>query len=83
MRESESRRRRRSKAIKDQMVPISDFGVCVLALAEKRRVKPAVWLSQRIVARGGKCTERAANRYISGTRRASSDALIVLLDTVN
>lgn len=71
MGESRLDRRRRSKPIKDQSVPISEFGLCVLAVAERRRVKPAEWLADLVG-----CTPRAANRIISGKRRSSRAVLV-------
>lgn len=61
------RRRRASTAIKDQSVPISKFGKCVIVLANG---KPAVWLSQKIG-----CTPRHANRLIAGSRKVNARAL--------
>jgi hypothetical protein len=78
MGESKRARVRRAKVIEDLLVPNSSFGVCVVALAEKHREKPANWLADRIKAAGGKCTPRHANRIISGKRRVSARALHVL-----
>jgi hypothetical protein len=74
-RESEPKRRRRSKPVKEQSFPISKFGKCVIALEP---VKPALWLAQRIP-----CTERHANHLISGRSRPSGRALVVILDEID
>lgn len=75
MRQQLPARRRRSTAVKEQVFPISNFGKCVVALWPN---KPAVMLAQLT----GK-TERAANLWISGRRKPSTKALIVLLDAVD
>ena len=63
--ESCTPRRRRAKGIRNQAVPISEFGLAVLAIAEHRRVKPAEWLRGLLG-----CTPQQANRLIRGTKRA-------------
>ncbi len=75
MSESELKRRRRSKPVKEQSFPISNFGRVVIALAP---VKPALWLAQRIP-----CTERHANHLISGRSRPSARAIIVVMDEID
>lgn len=60
-------RRRRSIGIKDQSVPISKFGKCVIVLASG---KPAVWLAQKIG-----CAPRHANRLIAGSRKVNARAV--------
>jgi hypothetical protein len=52
------------------LVPISEFGLCVLAVADRRGVKPAAWLAGIV-----RCSERHANRYISGARRVTARVL--------
>ena len=47
------------------MVPISEFGAAVLAIAEQRRVAAAKWLSDLLG-----CTPQQANRIIRGTKPA-------------
>lgn len=71
MSESLRARRRRSKTIKDQLVPNSKFGLCVLAIAP---TKPALWLAERVP-----CSERHANRLINGDRRPSARAIVVVV----
>ncbi|MDO8596388.1 MAG: hypothetical protein Q7R45_07175 [Sulfuricaulis sp.] len=68
-------RRRRSTEIKDQSVLISKFGKCVVAL---KPTKPALWLAQKIG-----CSERHANRLISGTRKVNAHALVVVMDEID
>ena len=70
MGQASTRRRRASTAIKDQSVPISDFGICVIALAQKRGKKPAEWLAQKIG-----CVPRHANRLIAGSRKVNGRAV--------
>jgi hypothetical protein len=75
MGESSMARRRRSTAIKDQSVSISKFGKCVIALAP---TKPALWLAQKVG-----CSERHANRLISGSRKVNAHALVVVMDEID
>lgn len=76
MSESDSTKRRRSKQIKDQKVPISKIGLCVIALAHG--IKPADWLRQR-----ARYTERHANRVIGGTRKPSWRAIRAVIDEIS
>jgi hypothetical protein len=76
MGESNVRRRRRSKAIKEQLFPNSRFGRCVIVLAGG--IKPAQWLSERVKRQGGKCTERHANLLIEGKRKPNARAALAV-----
>jgi hypothetical protein len=80
MRESQQRRRRRSKPIKEQLFPNSRLGRAVWALSEG--VKPARWLSDRVKEHGGKCTERHANLLIEGKRKPGTRVALVLLNEI-
>lgn len=64
-------KRRRSKAVKEQLFPISKFGRCVIALAP---IKPALWLSERV-----QCSERHANFLINGKRKPSARAVAAIV----
>lgn len=78
MGESSARRRRVSKAFKEQLFlnsKISKYGRCVIALWPD---KPATALAQRL-----RKTERYANQLISGERGVSTDAMRVLWDEVD
>lgn len=76
MRESSDRRRRRSKRLREENFPISDFGRCIVIAA--RGVKPGDWLAARIREQGGKCTERNANLIISGKQHPNALAIFAL-----
>lgn len=71
MGESKRRPRRRSKAIKEQLFPISLFGECVVVCA--RGIKPGEWLSRRV-----NCTERHANLIIAGKRKPNARAALAI-----
>lgn len=74
--ESSARVRRRSKPIREQLFPKSPFGRCVFVLADG--VKPAQWLSARVKALGGKCSERHANLLIEGKRKPGTRAALAV-----
>lgn len=77
MGESESRRRRRSKRLREENFPISLFGRCVVIAA--RGVKPGDWLAEQINKQGGKCTPRNANLIIiSGKQKPNVYAMHAL-----
>lgn len=71
MGESNARRRRRSKPVKEQSFPISKFGEHVVLCA--KGVKPGDWLSRRI-----NCTERHANLIIEGKRKPNARAALAV-----
>jgi hypothetical protein len=72
--ESLPRRRRRSKPVKDQSVPKTAFGRCVIAIAP---IKPARWLADQ-----SGHSERHCNRLIDGTRKVSARALAAVIDAL-
>lgn len=81
MGESESGRARASKTSVERSfefrtnVPACKFGRVVLALWPD---KPALNLAQRIG-----CSERAALFYITGQRKVSARALVVVMDEID
>ena len=56
------------------------FGLCVIALA--RGIKPALWLSERIRALGGRCGVRNADRLINGERKLTAAAVLVVTQEI-
>lgn len=71
MGESSARRRRRSKAIKEENFPISLFGQCVVLCA--KGIKPAQWLSEK-----ARCSERHANLVIAGRHKPNARAVLAV-----
>lgn len=75
MSESESRRVRASKDSEERTSKSCKFGTIVRALWPD---KPALNLAQRIP-----CSERAAQFYITGERKVTARALIVVMDEID
>jgi len=71
MGESNRRKRRRSKPIREENFPISKFGRCVEVCADG--VKPGQWLAARIG-----CSERNANLIIAGRQKPNARAVLAV-----